>query len=114
MTASRLRNTMPNLQKLASRFDSPIADRELLQRFHRAHHEAAFADIVRRPGTMVLRGGRLAGLEAWDGEGPLGARARTPSGAAHQARRAAWDRAYVPLASRWRRRTHLRGIPDYC
>jgi RNA polymerase sigma factor (sigma-70 family) len=46
---------MPQLQKLAARFDDQTPDRDLLRRFGTARDESAFAEIVRRHGPMVLR-----------------------------------------------------------
>src|SRR5437879_708196 len=55
MAASRIRTILPYLQKLASRFDNQIADRELLRRFSVGRDEAAFAELVRRHHPMLLR-----------------------------------------------------------
>src|SRR5205807_313960 len=50
-----IRTILPYLQKLASRFDSQIADRELLRQFSVGRDEAAFAELVRRHHPMLLR-----------------------------------------------------------
>jgi RNA polymerase sigma factor (sigma-70 family) len=55
MATSRIRTILPHLRKLVSRFDEQTSDRELLRRFGRERDEAAFAEIVRRHGPMVLR-----------------------------------------------------------
>jgi RNA polymerase sigma factor (sigma-70 family) len=55
MAGDRIRTLLPYLQKLASRGDDQIADRELLRRFSAGRDESAFAEIVRRHGPMVLR-----------------------------------------------------------
>jgi RNA polymerase sigma factor (sigma-70 family) len=55
MTAGRIRPLLPQLQKLAARFDDRTPDRDLLRRFGAERDESAFAEIVRRHGPMVLR-----------------------------------------------------------
>jgi RNA polymerase sigma factor (sigma-70 family) len=55
MTAGRSRTLLPQLQKLVARFDDQTSDRELLARFAGRRDEAAFAEIVRRHGPMLLR-----------------------------------------------------------
>jgi RNA polymerase sigma factor (sigma-70 family) len=46
---------LPRLGELVSRPDRQTADRELLRRFSAEQDEAAFAEIVRRHGPMLLR-----------------------------------------------------------
>jgi RNA polymerase sigma factor (sigma-70 family) len=46
---------LPRLRELAARFDDRTADRDLLRRFTAEQDEAAFAEIVRRHGPMLLR-----------------------------------------------------------
>src|SRR6516162_2190241 len=55
MAAGRIRTILPYFQKLASRYDAQIEDRELLQRFSAGRDESAFAEIVRRHGPMLFR-----------------------------------------------------------
>jgi RNA polymerase sigma factor (sigma-70 family) len=55
MTAARIPTLAPHLRRLAARFDSQTADRELLRRFRDEGDEDAFAEIVRRHGPMLLR-----------------------------------------------------------
>jgi RNA polymerase sigma factor (sigma-70 family) len=46
---------LPQLRELVSRFDDQASDRELLRRFGAERDEAAFAEVVRRHGPMLLR-----------------------------------------------------------
>jgi RNA polymerase sigma factor (sigma-70 family) len=46
---------LPHLRKLVAGPDDPIPDRELLRRFGADRDEAAFAEVVRRHGPMLLR-----------------------------------------------------------
>jgi RNA polymerase sigma factor (sigma-70 family) len=55
MAAGRIRTILPYFQKLASRCNDQIADRELLRRFSVGRDESAFAEIVRRHGSMLFR-----------------------------------------------------------
>jgi RNA polymerase sigma factor (sigma-70 family) len=55
MTVQRLRTLLPRLREFVSRSGSQTADRELLRRFSAEQDEAAFAEIVRRHGPMLLR-----------------------------------------------------------
>jgi RNA polymerase sigma factor (sigma-70 family) len=50
-----MQTILPELKKLVSRQDNQTADRELLRRFSAERDEAAFAEIVRRHGPMLLR-----------------------------------------------------------
>jgi RNA polymerase sigma factor (sigma-70 family) len=55
MKIDRMQTILPELKKLVSRQDNETADRELLRRFSGERDEAAFAEIVRRHGPMLLR-----------------------------------------------------------
>jgi RNA polymerase sigma factor (sigma-70 family) len=55
MAAGRIEGLLPHLRDLVSRGDNQTADRELLQRFSAGQDEAAFAEIVRRHGPVLLR-----------------------------------------------------------
>jgi RNA polymerase sigma factor (sigma-70 family) len=50
-----MRTLLPHLRELVSRTSSQAADRELLRRFSAERDEAAFTEIVRRHGPMLLR-----------------------------------------------------------
>jgi RNA polymerase sigma factor (sigma-70 family) len=49
------RTLLPHLRKLVAGFDDQTPDRDLLRRFCRQRDEAAFAEVVRRHGPMLLR-----------------------------------------------------------
>jgi RNA polymerase sigma factor (sigma-70 family) len=55
MTADHVRTLLPCLRRVADRPADATPDRELLRRFGTAHDEAAFAEVVRRHGPMLLR-----------------------------------------------------------
>jgi RNA polymerase sigma factor (sigma-70 family) len=55
MSGSHNRPLLPHLRQLVARPGDETSDRELLRRFGTHRDEAAFAEIVRRHGPMVLR-----------------------------------------------------------
>jgi RNA polymerase sigma factor (sigma-70 family) len=55
MPAHPIHGLVPRLKDLVSAPSSQASDRELLHRFSSRHDEAAFAEIVRRHGPMLLR-----------------------------------------------------------
>src|SRR5262245_17024930 len=55
MADTRNSPRLPRLRELAAPIDDQTSDRDLLRRFVAGRDEAAFAEIVRRHGPMVLR-----------------------------------------------------------
>ncbi len=55
MAANPLRTIVPRLREVLAPAGPQAADRELLRRFNAGRDEAAFAEIVRRHGPMLLR-----------------------------------------------------------